>query len=333
MVWTIDALDGLGSDGTVSDAASWLRACAETDAGRPVVLRHGRVLLPLFWRRRHGLVVAEGLGQDHRSVAGPIGIADGAMPAFGPDDLPQAADLVDIRRFPAAYADSLFPSCASRVARFDIARFKRPLAADEEAFLATLSSGARKDLRYAVRRVDRVFGQGAARYEAVTLDAANWRATWEKAAGLSRHSWQGKARVSVLAGGEKKVFLEKLMQHGMTVKMHFYCLGDVLAAAAVTMETDEEILLYAHEYHAGYAKYQPGHILNFNIISKALSDGISVLDFGVGATRHKYEWQCSSESLVRVLVPLTWKGRLALAYQKARWRLGDWRRAAKRCEP
>ena len=92
--------------------------------------------------------------------------------------------------------------------------------------------------------------------------------------------------------------------------------------AGYAMEKNKEILIYSHEYHADYAKYQPGHILNFCIISKALSNGISILDFGVGATQHKYEWQCTPEVLWRILVPLTWKGHLALAYQKARWWLG-----------
>ncbi|WP_300156367.1 GNAT family N-acetyltransferase [Solidesulfovibrio sp.] len=330
MPWSVDALEGLQSGGAVSDAASWLRACAETDAGETVVLRQGRVLLPLHWRRRHGLVVVEALGQEHRSVAGPLGVGEEGMPALRPEDLPHKADLADFRRFPAAYADSLFPSCASRLARVDIERFKRTLAADEEAFLATLSKGARKDLHYAMRRVERVFGKDAARHEAVILQAANWEATWEKAAGLARRSWQGRAGVSVFTSGKRERFLEKLMQNGMMVKMHFYRCGDVLTAVAITMETNCEILIYAHEYHCAYAKYRPGHILNFHVIAEALSQGIPILDFGVGATRHKYEWQCVPQTLWRVLVPLNWKGRLALAYQRARWACGGLRdRAAK----
>ena len=325
MAWSIDDLEGLRNGETVTDTVSWLRACAETDAGKPVVMRHGRVLLPLCLRRRHGLVVVEGLGQEHRSVAGPIGVGGGTMPVLRPEDLPGAADLVDFRRFPKAYADSLFPSRSSRLARFDIERFGRPLAADEDAFLASLSKGTRKDLRYAIKRVERTFGQDTVRYEAVTLGADNWDATWEKAADLAQRSWQGKARVSVLTDGKKKGFLEKLMENGMTVKIHFYSFGDTLAAVAITMEKNKEILIYSHEYNADYAKYQPGHILNFCIISKAVSNGISILDFGVGATRHKYEWQCTPEALWRILVPLTWKGHLALAYQKARWCLGGWR--------
>lgn len=330
MRWSIDGLDGLSRNtSAVTDAASWLRACAATEAGRAVVLRQGEHFLPLCWQRRHGLSVVEALGQGQRTVAGPVGVAKAPMPVLGLADLPARADLLDFRRFPAVHADSVFPGFPSRLASVDIACFKRSLAGDEEAFLASLSKGARKDLRYAMRRVERTFGKDSPGHEAVTLGAENRDAAWNRAADLAGRSWQGKAGVSVVTDGKKKRFLKRLMENGMTVKIHFYSLGDVLAAFAITMENGKEILIYAHEYDAAYAKYQPGHILNFSIIATALTNGISLLDFGVGETPHKYEWQCSRETLWRILVPLTWKGHLALAYQKARWFWGGLRNRPK----
>jgi hypothetical protein len=327
MGWSVAALEAIHTSATLTDDVSWLQACAATDGGQSIVLQHGSVALPLCWKKRHGLVVVECLGQENRSAAGPIPADGAAMPPLHHEDLPQKADLIDFRRVPKAHIDSVFPLSPSRLTRFDILHFGRALGENEEAFLATLGKGTRKDLRYAINRVGKTFGQQQVRYQSVPLTQDNWEETWAKAAHFAQHTWQGKANVSVLTNSAKKLFLYNLLKNGMAVTMHSYSFGDDIAAAAITMEKHGQILIYSHEYHADYAKYQPGHILNYNIILDAMANGISVLDFGVGATPHKYEWQCNPDALWRIMVPLTWKGRLAMAYQKTRWRMGAMKNA------
>lgn len=321
MAWSIDTLEAIRPGATLTDAAAWLTACAETEDGKVVVLRQGPVMLPLCWRKKFGLVVVESLGQEYRSVAGPI-IAEGeAMPALNPEDLPVKADLIDLRRFPKEYLDVVFPSSPARFTRFDILRFDRALNDSGDAFLASLSKGTRKDLRYSIHRVEKMFGEKNVHCQSVKLREDNWEETWERAADFVQHSWQGRSKVSVVTDNKKKEFLFRLMKNKMVVKIHFYCFSDVVSAMAITMESNGHVLIYSHEYHSDYAKYQPGHILNFQIILDAIANGLTALDFGVGATQHKYSWQCDSKDLWRIMVPLTWKGHLALAYQKTRWRI------------
>ncbi len=327
MGWSIEGLESVGGGGSVTDAPAWLRACAAADSGKTVVLRHGDVALPLCLTKRHGLVVAACLGQQRRSNAGPLGGTTGTMPPLAPHDFPETVDLVDFRRFPALHRDNVLPQCPSRLARFDILHFGRRLEESEEAFLATLSKGTRKDLRYTVNRVNKIFGQDNVRVQTVRLTEDNWDETFCMAAAFARHTWQGQANVSVLTEPGKKAFLLQLLQNAFPIRMHFQQFGDEIAAVAVTMEHKDTVLIYAHEYHMGYAKYQPGHILNFAIIGEAIQNGLSWLDFGVGSTPHKYEWRCEPQELWRVMVPLTWKGWLALTVQKLRWRLGDLRKS------
>lgn len=321
MAWSTVPLETVRTGTVLTDSPAWLTACAAEACGRPVVLACEEAFLPLCLTRRQGLTVAEGLGQATRSVAGPILAQDGAMPPLYPDDLPEKADLLDLRRFPRAFVDAVFPSSPDRLARPDILRFDRPLGESQEAFWASLSKGTQKDLRYVLRRVEKTFGRDGIARQSVRLDAENWDATWAKAEAFAPNSWQGQSRVSVLTDPGKRAFLARLGQNGMAVRLHFYALGDVVTAVAVTMEDRGHLLIYAHEYHGAYAKYQPGHILNYHILVEAIENGLTTLDFGVGETPHKYAWQCQSHSLWRVMVPLTWKGRLALGYQKTRWQV------------
>ena len=330
MGWSVEGLECVDTGTGVTDAPAWLHACADTAGGKTVVLRHGDVTLPLCLKKRHGLVIATCLGQQSRSDAGPQGSETRAMPPLAAQDLPGNVDLVDLRRFPALHRDSVLPECACRLTRPDIVRFSRPLEGAEEAFLATLSKGTRKDLRYIVNRVKKVFGQDNLRCRTVRLTEKNWAETFCQASTFARHTWQGQAGVSVLTAPGKQAFLFQLLRNAMPINMHFQHFGDAIAAVAITMEHNGTLLIYAHEYHMEQAKYQPGHILNYTIIMEAIQNGISRLDFGVGSTPHKYEWQCEPHELWRILAPVTWKGRLALTARKMRWRLGDLRKTPER---
>lgn len=322
MSWSLVGLEDLGRASAVTDDVAWIEACARTGSAEPVILKRGDTLLPLCRRRRHGLLFLEALGQTSRSTAGPVGAGGDDCWTLTPRDLPLKADLVDIRRFPADLADRMFPDSPGRLVRPDILHFGRPLEDSRDAFLDNLSKGTRKDLRYCLNRVEKTFGAGGVRHESVGLDAANWDKTWRQAEEFSRYTWQGKAGVSVLTNPGKRRFLSCLAAKGMTVTVHAYRLGDDVAAMAITMRNNGQILIYSHEYHVDFAKYQPGHLLNYLIISEAIADGISSLDFGVGETQHKYSWRCDPKPLWRIMTPLTWKGWLALAYQQARWRVG-----------
>ena len=327
MGWSIEGIATLGEAADVTDDAAWLRACAAMEEGDALVLRQGDILLPLCLRKRHGLVTAQCLGQDSRSAAGPIGTGSMPPPPLSPGDIPGQPDLIDFRRIPGDCLEALFPDQPSRLARRDILHFGRPIGDSEDAFLAPLSKGARKDLRYTITRAGKTFGQDRVRRRGYRLDEDNWDAIWSEAEAFSRHTWQGQAGVSVLADPGKRSFFRELMRHGLAVAIHFQDFGETLAAAAVTMEHGDQLLIYAHEYHTAQAKYQPGHILNHAVIVDAMARGIRRLDFGVGSTQHKYEWKCEPRELWRIMLPRTWKGRLALAYQKARWSLGAMRQS------
>jgi CelD/BcsL family acetyltransferase involved in cellulose biosynthesis len=326
MAWSTVPLETVRTGTALTDRPAWLKACADVAYGTPLILCRDEGFLPLCLARRQGLTVAQGFGQAYRSVAGPILEGGAAMPALEPGDLPAEVDLVDLRRFPRAFVEAVLPSSPARLARPDILHFDRALEGSGEAFLASLSKGTQKDLRYVLRRVEKTFGKEGISRRTVRLDEENGAAAWAEAEAFARNSWQGQTGVSVLANPEKRTFFSRLQRNGMAVKLHFYALGAEVAAVAVTMEDHGHILIYAHEYHAGYAKYQPGHILNYHIMADAIDDGITTLDFGVGETPHKYAWQCRSHPLWRVMVPLTWKGWLALGYQKTRWQVAALRK-------
>lgn len=322
MSWSLAELDEVRSAEALTDDPAWLAACVVADGGRCVVLRRGDVFLPLAWKQRGGLTVVENLGQDYRSVCGPIGSNGHGMPAVETEHLPERADLIDLRRLPRECLPSLFPGGAWRVERFDILHFRRRLEESPDAFLKSLNKSTRGELKYSRNKVEKAFGQANARHEIERLTARDGDRLWEKGASIVPFTWQGKNGVSLLTDQKKKGFLMRLAENGMPVFFHYYYLGEDMAAIAITMEKNGQMLMYAHEYNGDYSKFRPGHLLNYLAISDAMAKRIPELDFGVGDTPHKHAFRCTATELWRLLVPLTWKGRLAVAYQKLRWQAG-----------
>lgn len=322
MAWTQVALDDIYSDADITDDVSWLKACHDIDAGACMVLRNGDVFMPLRYTRQHGLVRVESLGQRYRSVAGPLGANGREMPEIHPEDLPEKADIIDLRRFPQHHIDNAFPFAPARLTHTDSKHFARSLEPTSDAFLLTLAKNTKKDLRYSANRVGKVFGEENVHYEQMPLNEANWNETWDKASAIVPYTWQGKSGVSMLTNDSMKLFLSQLVKHGMAVVFHLYRINDDPAAVVVSMNKNGKVLIYSHEYNENYAKYQPGHLLNMRVILDAIAQGNSWLDFGVGDTPHKYLWRCQPQELWRILVPLTWKGVVAATYQNMRWKVG-----------
>ena len=288
-----------------------------------LVLRNDGVSWPLSWRRNAGLTVVEMLGQDFRSSTGPLCVGDAQGTSLHPDDLPEPADVADFRRLPEECLGSLLPSVALRLARPDVVHFDRDLEGSVEAFMASLSSGAKKELRYCRNRADKTMGESALRFETVPVTPGNWEETRARAMAMAPYSWQAKSGQSVLVNEGKKHFLMHVMQNGLPLFFHFLHFGDAIAALALTIRNSGQILVYSHEYNSEFSKFRPGYLLNQEIITEAIGQGVSRLDFGVGEAPHKHVFRCRPKQLWRLILPLTWKGRVAVAYQKARWLAGE----------
>jgi hypothetical protein len=323
MDWSLAELEDIGPRDFPTDHLSWLKACEQASPGRCLVLRHGDVFLPLCLRKRLGLTVLEGLGQDFRSIAGPIGGNGSTMAAIDRPDLPMTVDLVDFRRFPKELASLVFPSSKSRLERFDIMHFGKALGNTEHDFMMSLSKSVRDELRYTMNKATKKIGSSNIRYETISIDADNWCDTWNMAEEITKYSWQGKSGLSVLQDKDKERFLKNVMMNGMPIIFHFCYLEDNMAAVSINIKHADTLVMHVHEYNGKYAKFRPGYLLNHKVIMSAISDGASWLDFGVGDTPHKRMLRCEGKELWRVLVPLTWKGRLAAGYQKLRWRAGQ----------
>jgi hypothetical protein len=322
MAWSVAGLEDIPSTGILTDEVSWLKACADVEEGRCLVLRHGDVFLPLCTRKKCGLVVLEGLGQDLRSVCGHIGGNGSGLPNIDPEHLPERADVVDLRRLPERCLPSLFPECGMRVMHDDAVWYAREMGISTDEFLKSLATNTRKELKYSKNRVEKTFGTSNVRYRPVRLDLDTLENSWVEAASITPHTWQGKNGVSVLLDAGKKQFVKNLVHYGMPVYFHFFHLGDDLASVAISMEQNGQFLIYAHEYNINFAKYRPGSLINMNMIENAMDNGAHVLDFGIGDTPNKRMMRCASSHLWRLLVPLTWKGWLAVTYQRVRWQAG-----------
>ncbi len=323
MAWTRAVLDDIRSADALSGDVAWLEACAAVDGGRPLVLRSGDLFWPLSVRRRSGLVVIENMGQAHRSRCGPVGENGGDRPPLETRAVGEGADVVDLRRVPQQWVDAVWPDNRQRLARFDIAQFQRRLEGSPEAFLKSLSKGTRKEFQNARNRIEKDFGADAVRVEAVALRPSNFDAVWEKAKTIAPHSWKGKEGLSVLVQERPKALVRALVANGMSVRFHFCHIGTRLAAVAVSMEKDGRVFVYCSEYDASFGKYRPGSVLRLELIKRALEAGPLLLDLGVGDTDHKQKLCCERHALWRVLVPLTWKGWMAVKYQQMRWTMGN----------
>ena len=86
--------------------------------------------------------------------------------------------------------------------------------------------------------------------------------------------------------------------------------------------------LFSGDYMSGYmtsmdedfARYSPGKILQREVLRLAHEEGVREFDFGLGDDAYKAEW-AERVDLYDVLVPLTWKGRVAALIIAARLRL------------
>jgi len=306
----------------LTDDPAWFTASRAVEGGKNILLRNGGACWPFRIRKRFGLTILESAGQNTRSVAGPLtfSLVESAysternpLPRLTAKDLPSPVDLVDLRRLPKECLPSLFPDVPGRAERPDTLWFSRSLGPTAEDFLASLASSTRKEYKYSANRVRRTFGAQNIRYQKIRLTKEFFDETWAKATAIAPYTWQGKSGVSVLVSRAKKRFLEELAGGAMPVFTHLYHLGDTLAAVAVSMELSGQCLIYAHEYNALLSKFRPGALIDLELITRAMEDGARVLDFGIGDTPNKRMIRCVPVPLWRVRVPLTVRGRLAVA--------------------
>jgi len=331
MGWTHSLIEDDCYGSRITDSRAWLKACSEIEDGKHFVLQYEETLLPLSWINRNGVMVIEALGQDYRSVAGPL--KEGPdFPKVRLQDFPLTADLIDLRRFPKKYLKFIHPAGAIRIVRKDISHYSRELKNSPEALLKSLSTNARGTLRQANNRVAKDFADKGLKFDKLKLDGENWDESWRQMSTIADHSWQGKSNVSVFKRKKMRSFLFNLMNNGMRLTFYQCLLGNEIIAVTLCAINSNNLLIYLQEYNENFTKYRPGHLLNNYIFNDAALNGINWIDYGVGSGPHKDFWRFNPTDLYRLMIPLTMKGALAVAKQCLRWYAGGFARKKSKAE-
>lgn len=316
--WKSVGLEEITSENSLMDTADWLRS---DEDHTPILLENNGVYLPLGIRTHSIMHCIEGLAANTRSIAGPLGTGNAVL---NKSDVPIAADLLDLRRFPADRVNMILPKCPAKVVRPDGNAYAVEFSDSWETFFLSRSKNFRQNLRTAENRLLREFGPHALRFREYELTNENWIEIFSLGKELSQKSWQGVAGVSVFFRQEKEIWLKKLRTEEFTLSLYFLMVFDETWATVLLIKKGGrfDALLYLMEFDQTRGFFSPGQLLVKYVLERCCTQGIQTVDFGIGGGAHKDAWCNRQYNLVRVLAPLTLIGHLAVWWQQLRWTAG-----------
>lgn len=320
----------------------WCRAWVATHGTRLVILKgthSGRtvLLLPLEIVRQNGVRTARFPGGSHNNIN--TGLYDPDL--IGPDPIgrglvgPNQAEIAFVARAIAAalgpVADLLLLDCVAldwRGRRHPLAAFatiesqnhafQLPLFANFEATLAQLNAKTRrKKFRSQSRKLEAIGG-----FDHVTAKTPD-----EKHTLLDTFFRQKSERLKlfglpdVFQPGEIRNFFHRLLDIETTgpdtpLELHAIRLkgehpGHVAAVAGLSRKGDHVICQFSSIDESICPEASPGELLFWLMIEECCHSGAALFDFGVGDQGYKRSW-CTQETVqYNMLLPLTWKGRVA----------------------
>ncbi len=109
--------------------------------------------------------------------------------------------------------------------------------------------------------------------------------------------------------------------------------GRVVAVAGLSRKGDHVICQFGSIDEEIAADASPGELLFYRMIERLCAEGVALFDFGIGDQPYKRSW-CTVETPLRdIVLPLTFRGRLAAGGFRAIARANGWSRPTKRFMP
>ncbi len=320
--WKTCKIEDITSGKGIGEQPMWLKVSA-INADSYLAYRNEDDYIVFSLKENKIINKLNSFGSDTRSTAGIILKDREKIPYFGYEDLPPNIDLVDLRRIPKSQQEFILPYAPQRIIRPDSVCYTLSLPDNEAQFEKGLKKQLRKNLRSAENRIRKHVGDQALSFVHCKVDFHNWQEVIQRAREVSNKSWQGREGVSVFFREDRLNWLNAMLLAGFEQNVFFLYIADKPAAVRWTMSFWPNCLFYLVEYDNSLQYYRPGHLLAREAIRFYIREGFREIDFGVGDSEHKNEWGADVKPLVRIMVPLTSIGLLALYYQQLRWAGGE----------
>ncbi|MFQ6184340.1 GNAT family N-acetyltransferase [Sinorhizobium meliloti] len=324
------ALDG-SSGNSLHQSFDWCAAWTKTHGSELLIVRGaaGReplFLLPFEIERGRLFRAARLIGSEHSNLNTGL---------FGPgiDNAPAAeltatltggigrqlrrfADVIVFDRTPQIWRGAPHPLAALAGIENPNASFQLPLLGTIEHTLAQINAKRRrKKMRISERRLAEIGG-----YDYVIA-----RETQEAHALLETFFRQKAARFETLGlpdafrDAETRAFFHALIDARApepllelnAIRLRGEYSGRILAVAGLSRKGDHVICQFGSIDEEIAADASPGELLFYRMIERLCAEGVAVFDFGIGDQPYKRSW-CTVETPLRdIVLPLTFRGRLA----------------------
>lgn len=323
-------LDG-SSGNSLHQSFDWCAAWTKTHGSELLIVRGaaGReplFLLPFEIERGRLFRAARLIGSEHSNLNTGL---------FGPgiDNAPAAeltatltggigrqlrrfADVIVFDRTPQIWRGAPHPLAALAGIENPNASFQLPLLGTIEHTLAQINAKRRrKKMRISERRLAEIGG-----YDYVIA-----RETQEAHALLETFFRQKAARFETLGlpdafrDAETRAFFHALIDAGApepllelnAIRLRGEYAGRILAVAGLSRKGDHVICQFGSIDEEIAADASPGELLFYRMIERLCAEGVALFDFGIGDQPYKRSW-CTVETPLRdIVLPLTFRGRLA----------------------
>jgi CelD/BcsL family acetyltransferase involved in cellulose biosynthesis len=321
------------SGNSLHQSFDWCAAWTKTHGSELLIVRGaaGReplFLLPFEIERSRLLRAARLIGSEHSNLnTGLFGAGIGNVPAAELTaaltggigrQLRRFADVIVFDRTPRIWRGAPHPLAVLAGIENPNASFQLPLLGTMERTLAQINAKRRrKKMRISERRLAEIGG-----YDYVIAREAQ-----EAHALLETFFRQKAARFETLGlpdafrEAETRTFFHALIdarapEPGNLLELNAIRLrgehaGRVVAVAGLSRKGDHVICQFGSIDEEIAADASPGELLFYRMIERLCAEGVALFDFGIGDQPYKRSW-CTVETPLRdIVLPLTFRGRLA----------------------
>ena len=323
-------LDG-SSGNSLHQSFDWCAAWTKTHGSELLIVRGaaGReplFLLPFEIERGRLFRAARLIGSEHSNLNtglfgpgidnAPAAELTAALTGGIGRQLRRFADVIVFDRTPQIWRGAPHPLAALAGIENPNASFQLPLLGTIEHTLAQINAKRRrKKMRISERRLAEIGG-----YDYVIA-----RETQEAHALLETFFRQKAARFETLGlpdafrDAETRAFFHALIDAGApepllelnAIRLRGEYAGRILAVAGLSRKGDHVICQFGSIDEEIAADASPGELLFYRMIERLCAEGVAVFDFGIGDQPYKRSW-CTVETPLRdIVLPLTFRGRLA----------------------
>ncbi|WEJ11136.1 GNAT family N-acetyltransferase [Sinorhizobium prairiense] len=323
-------LDG-SSGNSLHQSFDWCAAWTKTHGSELLIVRGaaGReplFLLPFEIERGRLFRAARLIGSEHSNLNtglfgpgidnAPAAELTAALTGGIGRQLRRFADVIVFDRTPQIWRGAPHPLAALAGIENPNASFQLPLLGTIEHTLAQINAKRRrKKMRISERRLAEIGG-----YDYVIA-----RETQEAHALLETFFRQKAARFETLGlpdafrDAETRAFFHALIDARApepllelnAIRLRGEYAGRILAVAGLSRKGDHVICQFGSIDEEIAADASPGELLFYRMIERLCTEGVAVFDFGIGDQPYKRSW-CTVETPLRdIVLPLTFRGRLA----------------------